>query len=251
MKKILFTIPFFLFGSVLFAQDADLYWSMLGVINDKDGYTNVRKEASVSSSVLGKIYNHQVFYVFGHDEQLRSNMLEVWYGIDYKEAKEGYRSSEETASGYIHTSRILPLAKLNRLSKRSLFHNTLVLSNDTISVAFTQEQLDATKYPIKKNVGGWIESIDNQKPWGTDGNLPESSLASVVISNKGKTYSLPKSAISNLYQPCFYEDSCGVFIGKENELYIVMVNGDGAGTYMVIWAIAKDELESMNLINPF
>lgn len=250
MKKSFIGILLLLFSPVVFAQDTDLYWYMLGIINDSDGYTNVREDAAVSSPIQDKVYNNQVFYIPDH-EGPQNNMLEVWYNVNYEKAKKGYCTSDITSSGYIHNSRALPLAKLNRLSKRNLYGNSLTLSNDNTSVVFTKEPFNESKHTIERDTDGWLEAIDGQKPWGVDGCIPTTGLASITINYKDKTYSLPEVAISNIYEPSFLEGHCGVFVGSDNTLYIAMVNGDGAGSYIVIWAIADKELKSMNLIIPF
>lgn len=250
MKRFFVGIVLLLFSPVLFAQNADLFWSMLGIINDKDGYTNVREEASVSSPIQGKVYSHQVFYIPDFADP-SNNMQEIWYSVGYEKINNSYSLSETTNSGYIHSSRILPLTKINRLSKRTLSDNRLILSNDSISVIFTEEPFNEADHTIKRHPEGWLAAIDGQNPWGTDGTMPETSLASISISYKNEIYSLPKAALSKVYELSFAEDRCGVFIDRDNALYIVMVNGDGAGAYLAIWTIVDKKLETMSLMIPF
>jgi len=60
------------------------------IINDEDGYTNVRSSPNTSSEILYKIYDNETFYV---DPVLNEN----WYKVI---------ASENRPSGWIHKSRV-------------------------------------------------------------------------------------------------------------------------------------------------
>ncbi len=66
----------------------------VGVINDPDGYTNVRKEKSTSSPVVSKIFKGEVFSY----QPVKSDK---WYSIIVK-----------GKSGYVHSSRIVNVLSL-------------------------------------------------------------------------------------------------------------------------------------------
>ncbi len=63
--------------------------SKIGIINDKDGYVNVRLDKTSKSQILGKIYKDEYFTYF---ENTNSN----WWLIEHKNGE----------VGYVHKSRI-------------------------------------------------------------------------------------------------------------------------------------------------
>ena len=62
-----------------------------GIINDPDGFVNVRKEPSTKSEIVGRIYEEELFYFIPVSQT-------EWYQICWKEG--------DTPIGYIHRTRI-------------------------------------------------------------------------------------------------------------------------------------------------
>ena len=59
------------------------------IINDKDGWTNLRKEPNAKSNIVGKIHKHQVFFETidcGGDNATTGN----WQAVDVKGVGSGY-----------------------------------------------------------------------------------------------------------------------------------------------------------------
>lgn len=70
MKKLV--VPFLLlFCQFVVAQAIE---GGFAVINDKDGYVNVRKEKSVHSKVLKKLDNNTLIFVFEYDKAQRRQL---------------------------------------------------------------------------------------------------------------------------------------------------------------------------------
>ena len=70
MRKLI--VPFLLFCQFVVAQDIE---GSFAVINDKDGYVNVRKEKSVHSKVLKKLDNNTLIFVFVYDKARDGNWI--------------------------------------------------------------------------------------------------------------------------------------------------------------------------------
>ena len=64
---------FFLISNVVFAQAIE--GGAFAVINDKDGYVNVRKEKSVHSKVLKKLDNNTLIFVLEYDKAYYGNWI--------------------------------------------------------------------------------------------------------------------------------------------------------------------------------
>jgi hypothetical protein len=122
-----------------------------------------------------------------------------------------------------------------------------VFKKDSIKVIIRETNFIKSRHRLTF-VDSILTKIDNKPFWGTDGGLPRTQIATVLIIVNKDTIRIPKSAYSDLYEPNFcYNDqsmkpdcSCAVFVsGDGKRLYIYMVNSDGAGTYEVTWIISN------------
>jgi hypothetical protein len=82
------------------------------IINDRDGFTNIRKEPDASSQIVGKVYKHQLFWSIGND-YCGSGM----FSTDNREAVESY----ENPNGYIYRKNILPVEELPVIEGKGIF----------------------------------------------------------------------------------------------------------------------------------
>ncbi|NLR95117.1 SH3 domain-containing protein [Flammeovirga agarivorans] len=73
----------------------------IGVINDKDGYTNIRKESTVNSNIIGVILEGQTF-------QYSPSENKNWYKLNFNHLE-----------GFIHSSRVSDIKSLGKSYKFS------------------------------------------------------------------------------------------------------------------------------------
>ena len=92
MRKLV--VPFLLFCQFVVAQVIE--GGAFAVINDKDGYVNVRSKPSTSSKVLVELDNND--YVTRHPDKTVGD----WYYVDF-DADGG---APALAQGYIHKSQL-------------------------------------------------------------------------------------------------------------------------------------------------
>ena len=213
---------FLLISSYTFAQVNENYF--FAVINDKDGYVNVRKEKSVHSRVLKKLDNNTLIFVFVYDKAHDGN----WIYVDNE--------------GYIYNDRVKWIEELPKVAKGVEKKNAIHFSGKDIRVTLTSQKFDKSKHSFVyyKEPHHSIEKIDGKPFWGTDGNMPKEAYKSIEVKIRGKQVSIPQSAYSDLYEPNLYTDLNFVYYDKDSDtLYIVANNGDGAGAYMVCWQIEK------------
>ena len=224
---------FFLISNVVFAQVIE---GGFAVINDKDGYVNVRKEKSVHSKVLKKLDNNTLIFVFEYDKAQEGNWI--------------YADNE----GYIYNDRVKWIEKLPKIAKGITKGNTIVFERKEIQVALSTEKFDKSKHSFKyhKEYRDIIEKIDGKPFWGTDGNMPKREYKSIEVKIRGKQVSIPQSAYNDLYESYLYTEFNSVHYDKDNDiLYIVANNGDGAGAYMVCWQIEKGVYKGRKVGIPF
>ena len=220
-----------LISDIVFAQE-----EAFAVINDKDGYVNVRKEKSVHSKVLKKLDNNTLIFVFEYDKAQEGNWI--------------YADNE----GYIYNDRVKWIHNFPQIAKGIAKGNTIVFEGKEIQVVLSTEKFDKSKHSFKyhKEYRDVIEKIDGKLFWGTDGNMPKREYKSIEVKIRGKQVSIPQSAYSDLYQPNLYTDLNFVYYDKDSDiLYIVANNGDGAGAYMVCWQIEKGVYKGRKIGIPF
>ena len=61
-----------LFCQFVVAQDIEGFFA---VINDKDGYVNVRKEANIQSKVIKKLDNNTLIFAFNYNKSEDGNWI--------------------------------------------------------------------------------------------------------------------------------------------------------------------------------
>lgn len=225
---------FLLISSYTFAQVNENYF--FAVINDKDGYVNVRKEKSVHSRVLKKLDNNTLIFVFVYDKAHDGN----WIYVDNE--------------GYIYNDRVKWIEELPKVAKGVEKKNAIHFSGKDIRVTLTSQKFDKSKHSFKynKEYPDAIEKIDGKPFWGTDGEMPREEYKSIEVKIRGKQVFIPQSAYSDLYQPNLYTGLNFVYYDKDSDiLYIVANNGDGAGAYMVCWQIEKGVYKGRKIGIPF
>jgi len=214
-----FIVLFLLISDIVFAQE-----EAFAVINDKDGYVNVREGKSAQSKVLKKLNNKTIVFVYNYDKATDSNWI--------------YTDEE----GYIYNDRVKWIHKFPIIAKGIAKGNTIVFEGKEIQVVLTSGKFDKSKHSFEyfKEFSTGIEVIDDALLYGTDGKMPTTEYRSIEINIHGKRVSLPKDAYSDLYEPTFLTDHNSVYYDKESDiLYIVANNNYAERPYKVCWQIEK------------
>ena len=214
-----FIVLFLLISDIVFAQE-----EAFAVINDKDGYVNVRKGKSAQSKVLKRLNNKTIVFVYNYDKATDGNWI--------------YTDEE----GYIYNDRVKWIHKFPIIAKGIAKGNTIVFEGKEIQVVLTSGKFDKSKHSFEyfKDSPTGIEVIDDELPYGTDGKMPTTEYISIEVNIHGKRVSLPKDAYSDLYEPTFLTDHNSVYYDKESDiLYIVANNNYAERPYKVCWQIEK------------
>ena len=214
-----FIVLFLLISDIVFAQE-----EAFAVINDKDGYVNVRKGKSAQSKVLKRLNNKTIVFAYNYDKATDGNWI--------------YTDEE----GYIYNDRVKWIHKFPIIAKGIAKGNTIVFEGKEIKVVLTSGKFDKSKHSFEyfKDSPTGIEVIDDELPYGTDGKMPTTEYRSIEINIHGKRVSLPKDAYSDLYEPTFLTDHNSVYYDKESDiLYIVANNNYADRPYKVCWQIEK------------
>jgi hypothetical protein len=107
-----------------------------GIINDKDGFVNIRESKKADSRIVGKLYNDSPF---SYEEDDKADWIRVL---------EGSSETENFVGGYIHKSRIFPLSKLKSIKNRRFFKDSCVAINDSLTVILKCEKFNQKKHKL-------------------------------------------------------------------------------------------------------
>lgn len=227
MKKVMLIAVFL--TALMAKSSAQSY----AIINDSDGYVNVRQSPSINAQVMGKLDDGTILVMDDEDPSIKSD----WVKMDIT-------LGAGIAGGYVHKSRILLMLSMKKILNVKYGDNFCTAKNDSISIKINSAKFVANNHIIKGTPNRY-EKIDGKHIWGTDGMLPKRAIASVSIKIHGQLVAIPKSVFKDLYEPNFRTFS--VYFGPGNTLYLELYNGDGAGGYTVIWVIKNNKFEKRYL----
>jgi hypothetical protein len=199
--------------------------SQFGIINDLDGFVNVRSSAEKGNNISDKLENGFIVYYFESEGN--------WINIDYK--KNG-----KNLNGYIFKDRIKYITDFQKISLKSELDGKVKLENENVKIEISDTKFIKEKHKLEflKNDKSVLVKIDNFQIFGTDGNIPKSEYKSIQIEIDNIKIVLPNEALKNLYEPSLYNSKAN-YDEKNDILYVFSSNSDGAGSYEIIWVIEK------------
>lgn len=212
--------------------------AQFAIVKDKDGFVNVRSEASTGSKVSDTIASGRIVYCFEPEKD--------WVMIDYP--KKGYDQS-----GYVHRSRLFFIDSLPSFRVVQQNDSALRLAWGTMQISMASQtfSLKGRKFKYEKAENGkFLVAIDNKTPWGTDGNMPRFGYRYITINDGNSRLSIPAAYQSDLFEPNMHMTNA-YFDKATQRIYLSALNSDGAGGYAVLWIIEKGKLIHREVRVPF
>lgn len=188
------------------------------IIQDADGYTNVRADENGRSAIVDKVHTNEVF-LFDTEAY---NQQQEWIRVDVQES----RFSLALPIGYMHRSRIRPVGSLPTCRKPELVYERTVAP------------FHPKAHRIKRDGNCQVATIDGLGPWGVDCSMPKTETTKLRITIAGQPVSISARLYHNLY------NGSTEFKAFKNggTYFIVQHNSDGAGSYDLIWVLRKSGL---------
>ena len=249
MKRLVLILGFSLFS----------FWncySQFGIINDTDGYTNIRKESNANSKIIWKLYDNELFF-FNENYESDNDWKYIYFlrpidslkkkNPNFEVGKQFVEDNRLSTAGFIHNSRVQPLKDLSVKVETELKENSSYFKNESIEFVIERKAFDKTEHEIGRDKGGWVSTIDNKYPYGIDGDFPHNEISSIKLKIKGNTITIPKESYSDLFEPNFKTTE---IFQKENVWFITMWNSDGAGYYIVAWIIKDGKFWQRYIFRP-
>jgi hypothetical protein len=184
----------YLFLLIIFYLPSLYTHAQLAIIQDPDGYVDMRSKPDSSGDVLRKLTPADMFFVLNQDGD--------WYLIAVNT-----KNAEQYLSGYIHKSRAQFIHNYDTLGVSQKAKDKIVFKNKTIHVEVKTKRFDPKANSIEYTVGNnnyrYVSTINHKRAWGTDGSLPEVAYDYIWITIGDMKIILPAEAYDNLFQPNF------------------------------------------------
>lgn len=212
-----------------------MVFGQYAIINDKDGYVNVREEGKVSNNIIAKLKNGTIVYAL---EPATTN--KDWTTIIY----------QKESLGAVYSDRLKFIHNNTELKKTSQKSNELILKLAPFEVIIKSKTYDAKNKKLTKDKQGYITRINQKEIWGTDGMVPQTEYESITILDGNQKLNFPKSEYENLYNVDLKRTSA-YYDTREKKLYIEASNSDGAGSYEVVWMFQNGKFIKKQIVIPF
>lgn len=208
-------------------------------IIDKVGAVNVKSGANVGSNVVAKLVDGSVVCSVKNED-------DGWVSIEYNLGK-------LNKSGFIPKSAVKLIDSIAKVPCRNLTENFATWSADSVLLTVATIPFDPQANKLLYGRGTSLSSsaalvkINDKEIWGTDGNIPKVQYGKVELQYGQSRVFLP---FDNMFEPNLknirvYHD------WKTKTLYIVALNGDGAGAYAALWIVENGKFKSRTLTVPF
>ena len=192
----------------------------VALINDPDGYTNVREGKNTNAAIIYQVKNNEVFFIDEEYFEVDSLWIKVWISSNaYSRTV-----ASDDISGFIHRSRIRPIESL------------AIAHGDIPELIFSIERADTTR-------------IFDFMPYGLEGFLSESfEVTKLQLIWKGQIINQDELLFDDLYNMTFetgdYSSHQGRFTTYQqgDVFFIHQKCADGAGYYEIVWVISDGKI---------
>lgn len=211
------------------------------IINDPDGYVNLRDEGS---KVVGRLEKNDVFWVWYGEEWQAWNTSDKWIAAQ----------TPTDIYGSIAKGHFKLLSELPALPCKAIAQSYQCL-NKNIGVKLTLQKFQAKQHtytyyidPDTKTKTTEIKSIDGKNPYGIDGWLPRTEIAKLEVFRHGQWRTLNIDSIKNYYE--LWNQFSTYYDEKNDLLYIIGDASDGAGGYSYVIQINQQGIRQSFALNP-
>jgi hypothetical protein len=232
LKTMLHKISFIILFIILSLSSLNAQFNLPFIINDKDGYTNLREQPNGKSKIVGKVYKNQIFLAIG--EPCEDNP-------GYDPSNNWVYVATDDISGYIYSRNIMQLYKLPPIKLKGNFKLSKNIKETIIS-----GENDSIR--IIMRLQSFNEQNHEGRVYGGSSDIPEENIKYHLIENeikeveifcKNKKTVLLKNEIKNYCDVI----SMSAYIGYKGEIYLGIGGGGDAAQYGVWFSIVNGEIK--------
>ncbi|MDV7556494.1 SH3 domain-containing protein [Acinetobacter baumannii] len=227
LKFIVFTA--FMIGSI------EALHAAFGLIQDKDGYVNVRENSSLSSKVTSKLNNNEIVSCVMDEETNNFCLVNASNG----------------ATGFVYKNRINNFSGYTSIKLSQYSREKVIYSDKNIIVeVYAKKAISDPK--LYKTFKGKYKYFNNKKFFGTDGSLPDNNflqLDKIIVKEKDNRIEISRTELEQYFFP-----KDGIDEGKNeladfkiyylnNNIFILNTfNNGGAAAYNIVLNIKNGKL---------
>jgi hypothetical protein len=207
----------------------------LRIVEDADGYTNLRAGRSTEATIISKVLSGGVVAI---DASSQGPWAEV--------------VSETGSAGkaYLHTSRLRSLKGWKEITSEAADSaKSVTLKSKTLEATVTSTPFQKESFKITQSKNNGV-LVNGASPWGTDGEMPQRVLQ-LTIKHLGKELALPAAVTQNLFQPNLSTLQLLISTDHPDHVLVMMANSDGAGAYTVVWSFQNGVYKGRAVFVPF
>jgi hypothetical protein len=229
---------------ILLSAPAAVLAEGFGVIDDPDGWVNVRKSPGTKAEVVAKIDSGELLWLY---EEAAND----WVKVVYQKGKEKLETT-----GFIHGSRIKRLDAMVEIPIASEEATRMTFGRGMIKVQVESGEFDVNAHRYtrgdEEGNGDWIRLIDGKTFWGTDGGVPSTTYRSITASVGETTMAVPAEVLKDVFEPNLGDELTYVMADPETDaIYLVAYNSDGAGGYVVAFRFEDGKYAGRIVLSPF
>ena len=192
------------------------------VIEDPDGYVNVRSRPTTQSEVVRRMNAGALVEILSE--------ADGWAEIS-KSDTTGERL------GYIHGSRLISAKNWpQHPGKAEPNSKTATVQHGAWSVTLAEAPFDGSKHKLTRPNAESPMMLDGKPYWGMDGGMPNRALV-LKVAFEGRPIEVPEAAVDNLFQP--NPETLILIQRPDGGILILSENSDGGGGYCAVWSFSK------------
>lgn len=212
-------------------------FSQFAFISDKDGKANIRTTPALTDNIEDALDNGHLVYCM----EFRGN----WANIDY--IKNG-----ASTNGYVYRNRLVMIDNFEKIPTQIKQPQLITFKKDSIKITVSSKPFErsANRLFFSSEYPDIVELINGKLPFGTDGNIPGSAYHSIEVQTGNKLVTIPASAYDDLFEPTL-DNTTVNYDSKLDTLFLQSMNGDGAGSYLVIWRFVNGKYKDRFIAHGF
>lgn len=228
MKKVIYFIFSISFLISLVTNASDF-----ALVNDKDGYVNVRSAPSTTSNIETTLKNDEIVLCASTDDSPNFCL------VNFK----------DNNVGFIYKSRLNFFKNYKKANLNTYTPKKVIYRSGNISIEITAKRINKNiKYKAKNN----LIFLNDKEVYGVDGSIPNDEflvLEKISINDSGNITTILEENLENFVFP--YEGLSGknemadfnIYI-LDKKIYILNVfNNGGAGEYSLVFYIENSILK--------
>lgn len=205
--------------------------AQLALINDPDGYTNLRTGPGVQSEIIAQVPDGYVFF-YNYDHIAKEDpWVEVFIAKDPFSL--GAMESADRI-GFVHRSRVKLLEQWEQYD------------GEDFTFRYDISPFDSTQFSIDREAS-WIIGINGRFPWGVLKELPLHCIEQVNVTYADRHIPVHKAFFQDIYQ-CHNDF---VVYRRGDTFYVHHGSGDGESYYEIVWVFNADGLIQRLVGAPF